>query len=166
MGLLIRTLLDITLLRKGPDAIPASWLLFVIAFLLRYAGVAVVAELGGVSLSTVQVDLVFLLLELTCFAAIVVLRGKSERLSPTLTSIVGVDAIFVFAMAVILLVGRTFFGAESVGPAIDLLQIWSVVVKGHIIALSVDWHWYGGLLVSLAIYLFQKVLLAAFFGAG
>ena len=166
MGLLIRTLLDITLLRKGPDAIPASWLLFVLAVLLRYSAVALIAAAGLLKLSTAQVDLVILMLELTCFAAVVVLRGKGERLSPTLTAIVGVDAVFVFAMAVILFVGLTFFEGNSIDPVINLLQIWSVVVKGHIIARSVDWHWYGGLLVSLGIYLFLEIVLATAFGAG
>ena len=54
MGTLIQTLLDIPLLRKGPDAIPPSWLLFGAAVALRTMAIALfVVAVDDFTLETV-----------------------------------------------------------------------------------------------------------------
>jgi len=167
MGVLIRTFLEIALLRKGPEAIPASWLLFTIAVLLRYAVIAIsIGLIDELSFDGSRVEFVFWLLSLFCYGSVVVLAGKTARLAPALTAIAGIGAVIVFVQVVVFQVGVLVVSGDRVVPLLEMLQIWSVVVKGHIIARAVQWHWYAGLLVSLGIFFFLEVVRATTFAAG
>ena len=91
---LIRTLFDITLLRKGPDAIPRSGLLLALV-----VGLWVFASLAGLALIDRFDETDFFLglfsgfAGIACYAAIVVLGGFAPRLTQTLTALVGCGAL-------------------------------------------------------------------------
>lgn len=158
MGALLGTFVNITLLRSGPEAIPPSWLLFVAAVMLRSLALALgVALVPDFSAASVKADLVLWSIGLICFGALVIATGKSARLAQTLTALVGIGAVVTFVMLFALVIGSPFFDRDSVTTVAQLLLLWSVVVKGHIMARALDWHWYGGLLVSVGVLLFQSV---------
>lgn len=156
MGTLIQTLLDITLLRKGPDAIPPSWLLFGAAVALRMLALALfVVAVDGFTLEIVKDDLVAWLAGLFCFGSILIAAGKGARLAPTLTALVGIGAIVTFAMLLVVVIGGVLFREQPVTTVAQLVLLWSVVVKGHIMARATGWHWYAGLLISIAVLVLQ-----------
>ncbi|MEO1201599.1 MAG: hypothetical protein AAFX10_02750 [Pseudomonadota bacterium] len=164
MAILLQTLFDITLLRKGPEHIPASWILFGIAVLLRTLAVILLLEaLNQFSTESEQIDLlpailselVIWLFGLMCFGGLVVAIGKRERLAQTLTALVGIGAIVTFVIALVALLGGSLFSAQRVLVVMQLGLLWSVVVKGHIMARATDWHWYAGLLISVGVLLLQ-----------
>ena len=158
MGTLIQTLLDITLLRKGPQHIPASWLLFGVAVVLRTLAVLLlVVAIEQFTMQSVKADLVIWLIGLLCFGGVLVAVGKRERLAQTMTALVGIGAIVTFAMFLVTVVGGALFAQQPVMTVAQLVLLWSVVVKGHIMANATGWHWYAGLLISLGVLLLQLV---------
>ncbi len=158
MVTLIQTLLDITLLRKGPEAIPASWFLFGVTVLLRtFAVILLVVAIEQFTLKSVRLDLVVWLVGLLCFGTVLVMAGKRERLAPTMTALVGIGAIVTFAMLVVTVVGGALFADQPVATVAQLVLLWSVIVKGHIMARATGWHWYAGLLISLGVLLLQLI---------
>lgn len=153
---LIQTLFDISLLRKGPENIPRSWLLLYAVILLRttalFAGVALVESF---TMEGLQADLIVWFVGLACFSMAVLVAGKALRLLQTLTALIGIGAIVTFIMIAIIVFGRPFLGESIANGAAQLLLLWSVVIKGHIIARAIGWHWYAGLVVSIAVLLVQ-----------
>jgi len=155
------TLFDIVRLRKGPDAIPYSWivclLVLTIWLLASYA----------ISLSTETMDDEDFLnstftgvVGLACYAAIVVSSGRTPRLLQTVTAILGCGAL----ISILYLVETFAFGAllgEPLTALIGMLIVlWSVPVEGHIIARAIDRNWYIGIVVAMAVFILQWFLYA------
>ena len=153
---LFETLFDIIRLKKGPDAIPYSWILCLVAMTLwLFAGLAsmvMTPELGGQD---------FLLgtftgvIGLACYASIVVLTGHTPRLLQTVTAILGVGAAinFLFVAGNVFL--SPFLSENLTRLVVTLILLWSIPVEGHIIARSIDRHWYIGIVAAMAVFVFQ-----------
>jgi len=162
----IKTLFEIVTIRKGPDAIPHSWLLLnaatVMWFLPLVALVAVVQDFGR---SAVAVLVASWALSLVCYAAVVVLAGYGSRLLQSLTAIIGCGAIIFVAQVTGLIVASLLLGAVAAEIVVNLLLFWSVYVKGHIVARTINREWYVGLVIAIAVFLlqyaFSKAVVAA-----
>jgi hypothetical protein len=48
-----------------------------------------------------------------------------------------------------------FLGASLASVLVWLILIWSVPVKGHIIARAIGRHWYVGIAISVTIFILQ-----------
>lgn len=159
--LLLRTFLDIVALRKGPEQIPHSWLLFLlaIAFLLVASLCALVliqpmAEQDfGVNLLTIAVGVGF-------YAAVLVLTGYARRMLQTLTAVLGCGAILTVLVVAELVFLRPFLGADVAAVIGTLTSFWSVPVEGHIIARAIDRHWFSGIAIAIAAYVLQVAFLS------
>ena len=94
MQAFIKTLFEIVTLRKGPDAIPPSWLLLnaatVMWFLPLLVAAVVVPGFGGAAVTAWVASWA---LSLACYAAVIMLAGYSHRLLQALTAIIGCGAI-------------------------------------------------------------------------
>jgi hypothetical protein len=156
---LFLTLFDIIRLRKGPEAIPYSWVLcLVVLTLWLLAGFAI-------ALSTERIDDQDFLnstftgvVALACYAAIVVWTGHTPRLLQTATAILGCGALISFLYLI-----ETFVLGALVGEPVTtliamLIVFWSVPVEGHIIARAIDRHWYVGIAAAMAVFVFQWFL--------
>jgi hypothetical protein len=156
---LFLTLFDIIRLRKGPEAIPYSWMLcLVVLTLWLLAGFAI-------ALSTERIDDQDFLnstftgvVALACYAAIVVWTGHTPRLLQTATAILGCGALISFLYLI-----ETFVLGALVGEPVTtliamLIVFWSVPVEGHIIARAIDRHWYVGIVAAMAVFVFQWFL--------
>jgi hypothetical protein len=135
----IKTLFEIVTIRKGPDAIPYSWVLLNTGF----GGVAVAVSVASWALS------------LVCYAIAIVLAGYSHRLLQSLTAIIGCGAIIFFAQVAGLVTLSLFFGAALAQIIVYLLLFWSVHVKGHIISRTINREWYVGLIIAIAVFILQ-----------
>lgn len=166
MQAFIRTLFEIVTIRKGPDAIPYSWLLLNVAtamwFLPLLALVAVVKDFGR---SAVAVLVAGWGLSLVCYAFVIMLAGYRYRLLQSLTAIIGCGAIIFFAQVASLIVTSLLLGAAVAEIVVDLLLFWSVYVKGHIVSRAISREWYVGLVIAIAVFLlqyaFSKAVVAA-----
>ena len=165
---LLRTLLDIVRLRKGPDAIPYSWLLCFIALLLWLsAGLSTTIATPGMNDRDFLYSTFTGVVGLAAYAAIVVTSGHTPRLLQTVTAILGSGALigFLFLGASMLLPPLfallPFLGQNAVNIVATLVLLWSIPVEGHIIARAIDRHWYLGIAVAMAVFIFQLYLYSA-----
>ena len=156
---LFETLFDIIRLRKGPDAIPYSWVVLLLtAVLWLFAGVVMTimtAELGG---RDFLIGTFTGLLGLLCYTGIVVLSGRSPRLLQTCAAILGCGALLslVFVAGTVFL--KPFLRKNITDLVMTLVLLWSIPVEGHIVARAIDRHWYVGIVAAMAVFVFQLFL--------
>ncbi len=156
---LFLTLFDIVRLRKGPEAIPYSWVLcLVVLTLWLLAGFAIALSIESIDDQDFLNSTFTGVVALACYAAIVVSSGHTPRLLQTATAILGCGAL----ISLLYLVETVVLGAlvgEPVTTLIAMLIVfWSVPVEGHIIARAIDRHWYVGIAAAMAVFVFQWFL--------
>jgi hypothetical protein len=152
----IKTLFEIVTIRKGPDAIPPSWLLLNMAtamwFLPLFLAAMLVPGFGG---AAVAVSVAGWALSLASYAIVITLAGYRRRLLQSLTAIIGCGAIIFFGQVAGLVTLSVFLGAALAQIVVYLLLFWSVQVKGHIISRAIDREWYVGLVIAIAVFILQ-----------
>lgn len=153
---LIRTLLEIVLLRKGPENLPASGMLLVLAVLLSLlSSLAALALIDRFDEDDFFLGLFSGIVGLSCYAGILVLSGKAARMLQTLSAIVGTGALIVFAFVAEYVLLTPVLGDAAGGLVATVILLWSVPVEGHIIARAIDRHWYVGLVLAVGVFVFQ-----------
>lgn len=158
---LLKTLFDITLLRKGPDAIPRSAIILAINVALwLFSALVALALIERFSETDFFLGIFSGIVGLACYAAIIVISGRSERLMQSIAAIVGCGALITLAFVAEYVVLTPLMGEGSAGLVATLILFWSVPVEGHIIARAVDRHWYLGILMAVAVFSLQYVVSA------
>ncbi len=159
---LIRTLFDITLLRKGPEDIPRSLLLlYITAALWLFAIFAAAALIENFDVRDVWIAIVSFLIGVSCYMAVLLVTGHSGRSLQTASAIIGCGALISLAQVAELVLFTPILGAVLTDLVAWLLLFWSVPVKGHIIARAIDSHWYVGIVIAMAIFLLQFTFTSA-----
>ena len=153
---LIQTLFEISLLRKGPEDIPHSWLLLYLCAALWLFGFMAMTILNqNFSSREAGLDLASWVLGLVCYVFVLAFSGHSGRILQTLAALIGVGAIITFAMFAELVLLTPFLGANLANLGAVLVLFWSVPVKGHIIARAIERHWYLGIAIAMSIFVLQ-----------
>ena len=158
---LFRTLFDIIRLRKGPDAIPYSWIVcFVTLTLWLLAGIAVTAAAEGMTDEDFLNGTLTGVVGLACYASVIVSHGHTPRLLQTVSAILGCGAVISF----LFLASDTVLGYVAREPTVQLvgtlILLWSVPVEGHIIARAIDRPWFVGIIMAIAVFIIQLYLYA------
>lgn len=153
---LIRTLFDITLLRKGPEAIPRAWFLFVpIIGLWSFAVLSAVALIDQYDESSVALDTFGATIGVLCYAAVIVVSGRGKRMAQTIAAIIGCGALIFLAFVAEYALLDPLLGDRVSSLLANLILLWSVPVEGHIIARAIDRHWYIGILIAMGVFVLQ-----------
>ena len=156
---LVKTLFDIVLLRKGPDSIPRSAVLFIlIVGLWLFSSLAALALIERFDESDFLVGLFANLVGILCYAAVVVVSGHSPRVLQTISAILGCGALISLAFVAEFVLFTPFLGQSISALVAQLILLWSVPVEGHIIARAIDRHWYVGILIAISVFALQFVL--------
>ena len=153
----LKTLFDIALLRKGPEHIPRSVVMLLMAIVLWFfAALTALALIDRFDESDFVLEVFSVLIAVACYSAIVIGSRQSPRLTQTITAILGCGALLtiVFVAAYALL--QPFIGAGLMTIVAWMILLWSVSIKGHIIASAIDRHWYIGLAIAVAIFILQS----------
>ncbi len=158
---LFKTLFEIVLLRKGPNDIPHSTVLFVlVAAIWVLAGVATVMVVETYRSSSLFIDLSLAFVGLGTYAIVVNVFGKGDRLLRCVTAILGCSIVF----SIVLIGGRIalplLLTEDETSWALQLIWFWSIPVEGHIIARTIERQWVVGFLIALAVLFGQLNLLA------
>ncbi len=154
LQLLLKTIFDILLLRKGPDSLPRSWLVF-------YA--ALIASVLVSMVSTVvvfpdivpmhDVTLLLAVLNVTFYFLVLYIAGYPARILQSLTAVLGADAMLtVLYLGGFLAVNLLAERSTALSLAV-LISFWSVPVEGHIIARAIGRHWGIGIAIAMASYI-------------
>jgi len=155
---LLQTLFDIALLRKGPEHIPRSVVILVMAISLwLLSALTAFALIDRFDESDFFLEIFSALIAVASYSAIVILARRGSRLTQTMSAIIGCGAILmsVFVGAYVFL--QPFIGAGLMTLVAWLILLWSVSVKGHIIASAIDRHWYIGLSIAVAVFVLQSI---------
>jgi hypothetical protein len=160
---LFKTLVEIILLRKGPDALPHSSVLLLFAagswFAVGAIGAMTVDTYDG---QTLLVNLILTTIGLSLYAVVVNVFGKSERLLRALTAILGCGAM----LSVTLFIGNyiltTLLAVEDTLLFSEVILLWSILIEGHIIARTIDRQLLIGFLIAVAVLFAQLLMFAVF----
>ena len=152
------------MLRKGPEHVPASptVLLFAIALLFfsLFCTTILIEDGEGDSL----LSLITAVLGYVLYTTVLSVTGFLKRLLPTIASIMACGSILSVMMVAAFVFLNPFLGAQLASLVAWLILIWSVPVKGHIIARAIERHWYIGIAVSLTIFVLQYYFQSAMTG--
>ena len=83
--------------------------------------------------------------------------GFTHRFLPTVSTIMACGSILTILMVAAFVLLSPFLGTNFAAIVAWLVLIWSVPVKGHIIARAIEQHWYVGIAIALTIYIVQRV---------
>lgn len=156
---LIQTLFDIVRLRKGPDAIPHSGFVFgLVIALWLLSSLVMTATTEELDDQSFLIGLIVGLVGLTCYAAVVILAGRGARILQTVAAVLGCGALLNL-MFVIGNLGLTpLVGANVTNIIVTLVLFWSIPVEGHIVARAIERHWYVGIVIAMAVFVFQLII--------
>lgn len=163
LQLLLRTFVDILLLRKGPDAIPHSSLVMAFA-----AAMLIVASLTAVTAIDVISDrnhlstLISALLGILFYAAVLMITGFANRFVQTITAMMACGAFLTFLLVALYVPLESTLGRMFAGVVADLIILWSVAVEGHIISKAIEQHWIIGVTIAVTVLILQLGIESAF----
>jgi hypothetical protein len=153
------------LLRKGPEHVPDSWLVFLFALLLMQFASFVAATLINLGDDYSHL-LTFItnLLGLGIYAAILFVTGFFKRFVPIVSSILACGSILTLLFVAAYVMLNPFLGSEIAVIIATLIIIWSVPVEGHIIARGIEQHWYIGIVIAMVVFILQYAFQSAMTG--
>jgi len=98
------------------------------------------------------------LIGLLCYTVIIMLVGQGARLLQAIMAFLGCGAL----LSLLFVAGNVFLSpflsANITNLVVTLILLWSVPVEGHIISRTIDRHWYLGVVIAMAVFIFQLVL--------
>ena len=155
----LRTLFDIALLRKGPEHIPRSGVLLLMAIVLwLFAILSQLAIIEQFTESDFALEIFSAFIAVTCYSMVVIGFGQGSRLTQTITAILGCGAILGLTFSI------TYVLAQAMGSQLVMvlmvwfIVLWSISIKGHIIASAINRHWYLGMAIAVSVFVLQHVV--------
>lgn len=121
------------------------------------AGLAQIVLIDRGGEAGIVIDVFSALLAVTCYAAILVAFGKGERLTQMVTAALGCSALLLSVFTFCFLLSRLIGSQTLVQVFFWLYLPWAIAVRGHIIARSIDRHWYLGLVFAVSIFVLQYI---------
>jgi hypothetical protein len=156
---LIRTLFEIALLRKGPEAIPRSVMLLLLCIgMWIFSALAALALVQQMDESEFFLGLFSAAIGVWCYASLVVFSRHPARLLPTISAVIGCGALITLTFVAEYVIFLPFLGEALTGLIANLILLWSVPVEGHIIARAIDRHWYIGILIAITVFALQFLI--------
>jgi hypothetical protein len=150
------------MLRKGPEHVPGSTLVLVYSF-----GLLILATLISSTLvrspgnNSILISLLGSLAGYVFYWIVLVFTGYARRLVPTIACIMACGSILTIMMVAAFVLLNPFLGASLASVIVWLILIWSVPVKGHIIARAIERHWYIGISIAMTIFILQYMFYLA-----
>ncbi len=156
---LIQTLFDIVRLRKGPDAIPYSGFVFgLVVVLWLFSSLVMTITTEELNDQSFLIGLIVGLVGLACYAAVVILAGRGARILQTVAAVLGCGALLNLMFVAGNLGLTPIVGSNVTSIIVTLILFWSIPVEGHIVARAIDQHWYVGIVIAMAVFVFQLII--------
>jgi len=156
---LFKTLIEIILLRKGPNHIPHSMLLLVVvAGIWLFVGIAALTVIETYKSASLFIDLILAIAGLGFYAILVNSFGHSSRLVRCITALLGCSIVFSIVIYAGRLILPLWITPDETEWAVQSIWLWSIPVEGHIIARTIDRQWVIGFVIALAVLFAQLQL--------
>jgi hypothetical protein len=151
--IVVRTLLEVTSGRRGPQDIPASQPLFVLTFVFYMTATVLLTAVTVDWPMAVKATLVDAVVLPAFVFTVLWLRNFTERCLQTLTAMAGIGALFSIAAIPPFMITSGMPGSPLSAPAsvvVLVLFIWNVLVLGHILRHALALAFPAGVLVAMA----------------
>lgn len=166
---LVHFFIDLCLLRRKPQDLPASSALFGIVLLAAVLGGLLLAVTAGVGLAVgLAQTLLDLLLMLGVLHLALKVLGKEPRYRQAATALVGADTLIgLVALLPVSLMRPIAAGAEPTGDILAAVLLflvlvgWGVLVMGHILRHVFDLTLARGVVIAIAFDLFSYTIISA-----
>jgi len=160
---LIQTLFDIVRLRKGPEHIPRSSMLLLMAIALWiFAVLSQTLVIDRRGEADFGYEVLSALIAVICYSVILMTFGKSDRLVQTVTAAFGCSSLLIVALTIGSAVS-TLAGSSTLMALFFWTYLpWALAVRGHIIARAIDRHWYLGITFAVLIFVLQYIFVIGF----
>jgi hypothetical protein len=146
------------MLRKGPEHVPASWLVFLLSVGLMMLSVFCTSVLIPAPGEPDYVDAyATIAIGLLIYSGILFVTGNGKRWLPVLTAIVACGAILTLLLVAEYVLLQPFLGKRLASIGATLIILWSVPVEGHIIARGIRQHWYAGIAIAMVVFILQII---------
>jgi hypothetical protein len=160
---LLGVIVDIILLRRGPEHVPASPALLAVVIAIYSAGAAITTVLFGPADHHWAIELVIaIVVTLSFYHLALNVAKKRERFTQSMTAVFAVRAIF--TPVLIPLMGALLATVKSGQPAPSTLallifagMLWVFIIDVRIMRSTFEWPMVGALLLVIA----QQVVLLA-----
>ena len=160
---LFRIFGEIVLLRKGPEDLPRSSVLFVVvAFIWIAVGLTSVAVIESYESSGLLIDMALAIIGLAFYAGAINVFGKGARILQSFTALLGCSVVFSIVLFGGRLVLPLFLAESEANWGVQMIWLWSIPVEGHIIARTIDRQWAIGFFIAVAVLIAQLQLFAIF----
>jgi len=170
LGRLLNLLVDIALLRAGPQALPASqFLLLLTALLGLVTGTVVIVGAMGGPVQALLAQLLDLGLLLGLLYMATTLSGRSGRFLQAATALLGTGVLInLITMPLQLLIGddpnQSSFGGLAVLLYLLLIP-WTLLILAHVLRHTFEMRLGGGMLIALGYFLLVNWLVQLLFPA-
>ena len=152
-------------MRKGPEGIPASWLIFSLALvLMQFASVIGASLIDYGENYSHLLAFISNLLAISIYAAVLFVAGFPRRFLQTLSAIVACGAILGLLFVASYVMLTPFLGHNFAVILATLFIFWSVPVEGHIIARAIERDWFVGIAIAMAVFVAQYAFQSALVG--
>ena len=156
---LIQNFLDITMLRKGPDIIPSSWLVFLVAFsLLILSSSSVILLIESPSNQSPLINLLAYFGGILFYVGVLAFYGYFDRALQTITAIVACGSLITIAFVLEFIFLAPFIGKNFASLIASVIMLWSIPVEGHIIAFAIERKRFFGISIAILALCFQFFL--------
>jgi len=170
---LFGVVLDIILLRRGPEQLPASTMLLAASVALYILGCAFIVFVAPMTLRMALAQAaVGSAVMLLWYRLALAIAGKPERFLQTLTAIFAVQVLFIPVM--IPLFGALLPYLEKADPKVPIpaalfivtmiVCVWGMLVEVRIVRAAFDCPWVGGFLLVLGEFFAAIFVSALLFG--
>ena len=162
--------MQIALLRRGPQDLPASRLLLILTVVGYTAVNALVSSLLPPSTGWAPQLAVDVLFQLAWYAALLQLTGRSERFLQTTTAVFGFQAV----LSPLLIASEWLmqrFGKDTtwqlpIAVAGLALVIWLIAASSHVVKAALDWSSATSVALVILQIVASQLLLFALFPSG
>ena len=151
------------MLRKGPEDVPGSWLIFFMSTgLMVFATISATVLIDAGGEQNHAITILSSLLGLGLYSAVLFATGFANRFLPTISAIIGCSSLLTVMFVAEFVLFQPFLGSQLAGIIATLIIFWSVPVEGHIIARAIQRHWFVGIAIAMAVFILQIGFQSAF----
>jgi hypothetical protein len=164
---LIQAFIQIALLRRGPQDLPASGLLLALTMIAYFGVCFVVMSLMPPLQGWEEHPAIDILFWLIWYFVLLQLAGRSERILQTTTAVIGFQAVLAAPMVMSDWLMLRFARDETWQLPVALmwlmLFIWMIAANSHVVKAAFEWSSFASVaLVILQIFASQLVMIALF----
>jgi len=144
------------MLRKGPEQVPDSWLVFLFALgLMQFASFVAATLINLGENYSHLLTFITNLLGMAIYSAVLFLTGQLRRFVPIMSAVIACGSILTLLFVAAFVLLNPFLGGDIAVVVATLIIIWSIPVEGHIIARGIEQHWYIGIVIAMTVFITQ-----------